>query len=265
MKARLFLFAKKFDAATDKIEYDCLNTYPLLKELPMPRNFRGSLAAVTLALLATSSARAQEGKDAPTFMNLRGKILLQEDLQKAFQKGWAGGKGKWEFVDGAVRGSELAADKHGAVKRLPLDFHDAVIQYDFKLDGAKTTTFSINGKGGHICRVLINAGGFSIRKDLAKKIPGDAAKVVDACKTPISPGRWHTLTIEIKASEMLASVDGQHFALGSHDGINVPFTNIGLTVAGESASFKNLRIWSATANPKWPATRAKLIEKGKKS
>jgi hypothetical protein len=35
-------------------------------------------------------------------------------------------------------------------------------------------------------------------------------------------------------------------------------TNLGLTVAGASASLKDLRVWEARPNPGWAATRAKL-------
>jgi hypothetical protein len=34
--------------------------------------------------------------------------------------------------------------------------------------------------------------------------------------------------------------------------------NVGLTVAGESASFRNLRMWEATPKADWAATKGKL-------
>ena len=213
-----------------------------------------------LVVLAPCPALAGEDKqELPTLMTQRGKLLFSEDFSQPLSKDWVAGKGKWEIVDGAVRGNEVAADMHGAVKRHPLSFHNAVIQYSFKLDGNKTTSFSINAVKGHACRVRIDSTSFSVNKDADKKA-GTKGIVLDTITTPIKEGQWHTLVIEVLGKEMLATVDGKHTALGSHDALNVPFANFGLTVAGSSASFKNLRIWDAQPSTTWEATKAKILQ-----
>lgn len=210
---------------------------------------------------SANNAKADPGTE--TVMCERGKIVLSDDLDKPLGKTWKAAKGKWELVAGSIQGSELAADMHGAVTRTNLSLRNAVIQYSFKLQGAKTTSLSINDAKGHNSRVIITPTGFSARKDDHDHEGPDKAAVLQAVKTPIAEGEWHTLVVEIQGPDFLARLDGKEIAFGSHDAINVDKSNLGLTVAGESVSFKNLRIWEATAKSDWPATKAKLTAKAK--
>ena len=74
--------------------------------------------------------------------------------------------------------------------------------------------------------------------------------------TPIKSGEWHTVVVEIRGSELLARLDGDKVAFGSDPAIDMEKTNYGLTVAGETVSFKNFRVWEATPNSSWEATKA---------
>jgi hypothetical protein len=214
------------------------------------------ISAALLVIVPTMLC-AQE-RPVKTLLTEPGKLLHKETLTDASGKGWTRAKGKWEVVDGALRGSELKADMHGAAQRMPLTFTGAVIQYDFKLDGAKMTTLSINKAKGHLCRVAIRPDGFDVRKDKDKADANDKGAVLGTCKVDIKPGEWHTITIELLGDTMLASLDGKQVAFGAHKGIDMPKANLGLTVAGESASFRNLSIWEAQSNPAWESTRARL-------
>jgi hypothetical protein len=64
---------------------------------------------------------------------------------------------------------------------------------------------------------------------------------------------------------MVATLDGTHTAYGVHQGLNQGKINVGLTGAGESAYFKSLQVWDASAHADWAATKTKrLAERGKK-
>jgi len=191
-------------------------------------------------------------------MTVRGKLLFRDSLDQPLASDWRTAKGKWEVVDGAIRGSELPADHHGAVTRHPLAFRNAVIQYSFKLDGAKTTSLSLNDAKGHVCRVVITPEWISVRKDDHDHDGPDKGAILQTRKVTIKPGRWHTLLVEIQGPELLARLDDETVAYGANDRIDVDKANLGLTVAGASTSFKELRIWEAQPNPDWSATRAKL-------
>jgi hypothetical protein len=191
-----------------------------------------------------------------------GKLLVSDDLTQPLSKDWLDGKGKWVIVDGVLRGSELASDMHGAVKRRPVAFDSAGSQYSFKLEGAKMTTLSINAVKGHLCRVRITSDGFSVQRDADKK-KMEKPVVLYTCKVSINPNEWHTLVLELHDKEMIACLDGKYIAYGMHDGIAAPKANIGLTVAGESVSFKNFRVYEGTLLKTWEATKTKLLAGGK--
>lgn len=219
-----------------------------------------------------------------TLMTERGKLLLSEDFAKPVEKapaaapaaakgaakgaakkaapapwtsGWRLRPGQWEFDGGAMKGTELAADMHGAVARFPFAFKDAVIQYDVRLEACKQTTFSVNDAKEHVCRVLINKDGFKAQKDDHDHTGPDKAKVFNTVALPLQPGTWHTVVVEIKGDEMVATIDGKSSS-GSDPLIATDKANFGFTVSGDGASFRNLRVWEAKANANWPQNK-KLI------
>ena len=212
-----------------------------------------------LPLLCLSITCASAADSQPkTLLAERGKILLTDDLNKAPDgKEWKAAKGKWEVSDGALRGAEVPADKHGAVTRHQLAFKDAVIQFDVKLDGAKMTTLSINDAKEHLCRVLINPTGFTVQKDDHDHDGPDLA--VHFGRREVKLGSdWHTVVVEILGTTMLASIDGANATFGAHEMIGSAKANFGFTVAGQSALFRNLKIWEALPNKDWEKTKATI-------
>lgn len=209
------------------------------------------LAVLALPLLA---------EDKPvTFLAEPGKPILTETFAgSAIPQGWRAPKGKWEVAGGAIQGAEIPADKHGAVVRKQVKFKDAVIAFDVRLDGAKSVSLSINDEKEHVARMLLNAAGFAVRRDDHDHDGPDKAVSFGTAKTPLKAGEWHTAVIEIVGDTMLGSLDGKNATFGSDALIGTGKANIGFTVAGESASFRNLRIWEATPKAGWEETKAKL-------
>ncbi len=215
------------------------------------------LLVVCFCLINLCSQAAEKPE---TLMCNVGKIIFSDNFDKPLAKPWRKLKGRWDIVEGTMQGAELAADKHGAVIRCAKPIHNAVIQYDFILQGTKMTTFSLNDSKGHCCRVLINNRSIVARKDKHKRIKGNKSVTLQNTKVIIPNNQWHTLLIEIHGSEMLVRLDGKQTAYGSHAEIDVKKTNFGLTVKGESASFRNLRVWEATPKKEWAANKAKIIK-----
>jgi hypothetical protein len=200
-----------------------------------------------------------------TLMNAPGKLLLADDLSPP-GKDWKAGKGKWEPADGGIRGSEVATDEHAATFRRNLAMKDVVVEYSFKFDGAKQTTLSFNAAKGHLCRVVIRPTGFTVNKDKQdKKSDTDKPMVLGTCDTPIKPGEWHTLVVELRGTDILATLDGAHTAYGSHPTLDKEKANLGFTLGGQSVSFKGLRVWEAGGPASnWESTKAKLLADKKK-
>jgi hypothetical protein len=66
------------------------------------------------------------------------------------------------------------------------------------------------------------------------------------------------MIVELDGAEMLARVDDALFVYGSHPGINKEKTYILFAMTG-AALFGNVKIWSATSSPSWPAEKARLL------
>lgn len=221
----------------------------------------------SLKLLVTACApflclnllAADQGPALKPLMTKPGKLMFSDDFSAGLGKKWHAAKGKWEATDGVVQAKELKEDHHGAVARTQLKFHDAIIEYSFKLQGSRMTTFSVNDTKEHLCRVLINPAGFTVQKDDHDHDGPDKAVVFERYPMKIEAGRWHTVLIEIKGPEMLAKI-GDQVAFGGHPALDVDKANFGLTVAGESVQFKDLRVWEAFPNPGWEATKAELAK-----
>jgi hypothetical protein len=216
---------------------------------------------LTLSAAGTGGfVAADESDELSTLMTKRGKLLLADDLNQPLAGKWRVAKGEWKVEGDAVRVSELAADKHGAVARHPLPLRDFVVQYSFQLDGARATTLSINNAKGHCCRVLIGPGSLAVQKDSHDHNQADKAAVLDKRAATIAPGQWHTLVAEVCGGEIVARIDGRIVAFGQHDSLAVEKTNFGLTVGGQSAAFKNLRVWEAAASDEWEAAKKQLAK-----
>ena len=56
---------------------------------------------------------------------------------------------------------------------------------------------------------------------------------------------------------MLGKVD-DHVAFGSNDLFKTEKANFGFTVSGQTASFRNLKVWDATKNPEWDSVKSSL-------
>jgi hypothetical protein len=171
---------------------------------------------------------------------------VAESFASTVSPKWRVAKGDWKIVDGAWRGAELPADKHGAVARYPLAFTDGVIEFDFRLDGAEAVSLSINDAKGHVCRLLIRPTGLQVLKDDHDHDgPDKRAVLADETRT-FETGAWYHARVEMMGPKMTAQIDegtkAGRVVGGEHAMIGVPKANFGFTVAGATASFKNLKV-----------------------
>lgn len=212
------------------------------------------------ALPGLAQDKQDEKKDLQTNLCVRGKELLSESFSGgALPKEWKAAKGKWEIAEGALKGVEVAADQHAAVVKRAIAFRDIVLQFSFKLEGAKRATCSFDGKG-HVCRVILSPAGFALQKDGTKD---GAEKPAQLGKGTIDlkPGAWHRMLIEIRGKEMLAQVDDQVFVFGEHAGIETDKASFGFPVSGEAFLVDDVKAWEALPNPDWAAAKEKLAKK----
>lgn len=98
---------------------------------------------------------ANAAEDTKPLLAIPGKVLFESKLDTPLPQSWKAAKGDWTVVDGALKGSELPADKHGAVLRMAGPVPDFVIEYEFKFDGARATSLSINAVKDHESGTMI--------------------------------------------------------------------------------------------------------------
>lgn len=174
----------------------------------------------------------------------RGAVLLEDDFQgPAIHAAWKQAKGKWQIVNGALKGVEVASDKHAAVVRRPVAYRDAVIEFAFKFDGARMTHLSLNSSKGHVCRVTIDPKGFVLKKDKTNAKSDDKPAVLARRDVKFEQGKWYTMVVEVRGKQLSARV-GADSATGEHEGIDVDKADIGFPVAGDSASLDYVKVWA---------------------
>ncbi len=217
-------------------------------------------AALLLSLLTLSTT--VRAADAP-LLAVPGDTISESPLTALPPAPWKVAKGKWEPADGALRGAELPEDKHGAVMRLAGTFSDFVLDYEFKFDGAKATSLSINGAKGHMARISISPGSVSIqRDDDDHEGPGKAVIFARFART-LAPDAWHKVHLEMVGDTLVGKVDDLT-AWGSDPLFTQPKSAPGFTVAGQSVLFKNFTLRKATLNPAWDTAKAALPKPGEK-
>lgn len=207
-----------------------------------------------LAAVALTCAAPFATADEP-LLAIPGKLLFESKLDSAPAAPWKAAKGEWLATDGALRGSELPADKHGAVLRATQTLSDCIIQVEVKFDGAKSTTLSLNAVKDHMARIALTPTTVTIQRDDNDHEGPDKAIIFHRVKAEMAPGEWHSVRMELVGDTLLGKVDSI-VGYGSSALFTQAKANPGVTVAGQSVQFRNFKIWEATKNPKWDEVKA---------
>jgi hypothetical protein len=217
------------------------------------------LLSASAFLLGSSALYAAE----KPLLAVAGKVLYENKFDSELGVQWKSAKGAWEIAGGALRGAEKPEDKHGAVTRLPDKLADFVLEYEFKFEGAKATSLSLNAAKGHLARILITPKSVAIQKDDMDHEGPDKAVVFARFSVDFQPGVWHKVRMEMVGDTLLGKVD-EFVAWGANEQFKQERTAPGLTVGGQSVEFRNLRISEASLNPEWSEVQATLPKPGEK-
>lgn len=216
----------------------------------------------TTALLLLSLAAITARADDKLLLAVPGAVIYESKLDTAPAAPWKAAKGKWELVEGVTRGSELEADKHGAVTRLPNKLQNFIVEYEFKFAGARTTSLSINAIKDHMARISITPKSVTIQKDDNDHEGPDKAAIFARFPAELGEG-WHKVRLEMVGDMMLGKVDDL-IAWGANDLFKTEKASPGFTVGGQSVDFRNLTIREASLNPEWESVKATLPKPGEK-
>ena len=90
---------------------------------------------------------------------------------------------------------------------------------------------------------------------------GPTTKHTEVDRTPLklNDDAWHTVVWEIYGDEMVATIDDQQMVLGKAEGMTPTRSRCELINGGQWAWYKDIKVWKAEADDKWPAKRAQLM------
>ena len=213
-----------------------------------------------LALLAFTSVLAA-AEAPPTLLAQADKEIISDSLTKDGKAAdWKVAKGKWERGTEGTRMEEIPADKHGAVSRVAQTLPDIILACDFRLDGAKAISLSINATKDHMARVSISPTNLRVQKDDHDHDGPDKAVIFWNTAQTFEVGTWHHIVLEMVGDTMVATIDGQISAFGSDPLFKTAKVSPGFTCGGQAATFRNFTLWSAKPEPKatWKEASGKI-------
>jgi hypothetical protein len=220
------------------------------------------LCAATASLLSF----AGETKDPQTALTVRGKLLKEESFkdEASIKKGGAGGwyiyKGDYQVQNEALRCVERKEDGHHPAMSCKLPSKDLIMQCKFKTDASKWLSLSLdNGKlKEHIFRAWISPTGVSMKRMSGMGSTTKGENIVEK-KFKFDPAQWYTLIVEIQGKEVCAQIPEANIIIyGEHEAIAAEKDRFELISGGDAAWFDEIKIWEATANPKWPQIKAQI-------
>ena len=232
-------------------------SFPTSISCQVRSTMKSTLIVFVLLVSFCSNSRAEEFAS----LAIPGKIIYESKLDTTPGTPWKLIKGKWGLVKGGMRGSELVADKHGAVARLPNQLQDFILEYEFSFEGARGTSLSINAIKDHMARINISQNAITIQRDDNDHDGPDKAVVFARFAADLKPGVWHKVRLEMVGDTMYGKVDDFQ-AWGASDLFKTPKTAPGFTVSGESVDFRNIVIREATLNSHWDSFKASLPKPG---
>ncbi|HEX3872302.1 MAG TPA: hypothetical protein VHV77_17775 [Pirellulales bacterium] len=203
---------------------------------------RVTVSFVAILLVGSLAIAAENNK--PGF-----RTILSQDFATSADSAWHLNHGTWKIVDRAWQATEDPSEKHPAAARYRVgeEFTDAVFEFDFRFDGAKAISLSINDLSRHLCHFRAKPMAVQVLKDDSDAEGPDKSEVLASVKANLAPGEWHHARVVIEGDTMRAEVstipgESRVEAVGKHKLIAAAKENFALVVSGETASFRNLRV-----------------------
>jgi hypothetical protein len=212
----------------------------------------GAVAALAFAMSAGVVGAADDG----LVIARKGDVLLESTFDEAaFGAPWTRQFGKIELRDGTLRASQQAADNHASAFRRPLPLQDAVIQLDFRFDGARMLHVGFDPakgelkKTGHLFSVTLTPSKVALLEHIDKSDPTSKNQERASAAVSLETGKWYTLILEMKGPEVAARVLGTTATLKASSpdfGCKKPGLVFRVMGADDgSAQLDNLKVWSA--------------------
>ncbi len=192
------------------------------------------LLSLTLAVQALAQA------DQPLLHDHSLPVIAAPSFAEPLAAPFVTAKGKWIPSEGVLSIVDIPAEKHIPVLHHKIGLASAVIELEFRLDGAGSLLVGCDSDK-HVGRVVINAQGLSIAEDSVKP-----SHTIAKLPLTVKQGEWHQLRVEWTGDQMAARLDNtelhaQHAFLATAKARS-------WLAASQTVKVRNLKISGAT-NP----------------
>lgn len=213
---------------------------------------------VEMAVIVTHAAdqpavNSVAGAGLQPSLGKKGRLLFEEKFDSdSLPKSWSVKAGSLRVVDGVLRASQKQDAGSLCLFSCAQPMQDAVIQIDFRFDGARGINVSANPapgelqKKGHLFSVMITPTMWNITEHNDKADRNSRSKALASAREKFTQGKWYTLLLEFKGDEVVAQVQGKKPLRASSKDFRVKKPGIEFRVSGrdnQDISFDNLRVW----------------------
>lgn len=219
-------------------------------------NYRILLTACCVSLISfsvliaedTASNNGTSSTGAPANSEL---VVDQSFDSDSLDSKWHINTGTWAVKDGVLKVSEVAADKHAAAARFPVETNNAVYQLRFRLlDDAKGFHLGFDpapgelDKKGHLFSVIVTPSAWKIMKHVDKKNPKqDPNEVLANESMSFEKGRWYTLRLTTWETYVTATIDGDATLKANHPTFGVKKPTLVFRCQGDGVELDDIKVW----------------------
>ena len=194
-----------------------------------------------LALALLLSATAAFAQDTKPALVEPGKLIAEPDLKGPLPAEWSVQKGTWDIKDGEVVISEIKEQKHAAVLWHNVPLASAVVECEFKLDGAGGFILGSDG-ARHIGRLSIGKKSMRLQEDSSEIKGKQPGATVAQAEIDLKPGEWYKVRYSWTGDKMSATLDGKTIE-GSHPKLDQKRSRWWIAVGGSKAEVRNIKVW----------------------
>jgi len=221
------------------------------------RVIRQLLLAFVFVPSFCSLTLAQAPQPELLLMSMPTEILSSDDFENNTVAERWGFRAFYSVGNGALTRTPFKAGEAARSFLKDVVYRDAIIQFDFRFEGAAEIRLMTGGGGGYNTVTQIFPNYFQVNTAKRKEVFNPSCQ--GECGFRFKKGQWYTMTIEFVGDEVVAHVDGEHFVLGQHPIVDTERTYLAFQVSGGMASFDNFSLRKAKAKPNWLARRAKCL------
>ncbi len=176
-----------------------------------------------------------------------GEVLASDDYTQSTQEGRRAMRGDWKIGEGTahcVQDDELYKKfkDHGPVIWYDVDYHNAVIEFEYKVEGAKTFVFTVNGKDGHVFRYVSSPDrGTRILVWPAENNPDHKSKALNAEGPNLPLGEWVKAKVTLQGTHATVEI-GDFKAEVESPTYDVDKVVVGLGFSFGEATYRNFKL-----------------------